>query len=44
MVKVEGKIAMQSISILANPGSTHSYIAMRISKGCGLKRKKHEKP
>ena len=30
MVEVAGKIAQQSVSILIDPGSTHSYIAPRV--------------
>lgn len=43
VVRVEGNISMQSISVLINPGSTHSYASVRIAKSCGLKGKKHVK-
>lgn len=39
--KVEGKNADKYISILVYPRSTHSYVTPRITKSCGLKRKKH---
>lgn len=34
---------MQSISILIDLGSTHSYVILRIIEGCGLKSNKHVK-
>ena len=43
MVRVEGKIAKQSIFILIDPGSTHSYVTLIIVKSYGLKRNKHAK-
>ena len=43
MVEVEGKIAKQSISILIEHGSTHSYITPRIVEICAFKKLKHSK-
>ena len=43
MVEVEGKIAEQSISILIDPGSTHSYITPRVVDNCSFKKVKHRK-
>ena len=33
MVKVEGKITMQSIYVLIDLGSTHSYVTLKIVGG-----------
>ena len=38
MVEVECKIAKQSISILIDPGSTHSYINPKIVEICAFKK------
>ena len=43
MVEVAGKIAEKYISILINPGSTHSYIAPRVVEICAFKKVKHRK-
>ena len=43
MVEVAGKIVEQSISILIDPGSTHSYIAPRVVEICSFKKVKHRK-
>ena len=43
MVEVEGNIAKQSVSILIDPGSTHSYITPKIVEICAFKRLKHIK-
>ena len=43
MVEVEGNIVEQSISILINPGSTHSYISPRVVGICAFKKLKHSK-
>lgn len=43
MIKVEGKIAKQSISILIDPGSTHSYVTPKIVENCRLIKKKHDR-
>ena len=43
MVRVEGKIYMEPISILIDLGSTHSCVTRKIIEGCGLKRKNHFK-
>ena len=43
MVEVAGKIVEQSISILIDPGSTHSYIAPRVVEVCTLRKEKHRK-
>ena len=43
MVEVEGNIAKQSISILIDPGSTHSYITPKIVEICAFKKLKHNK-
>ena len=43
MVEVEGKIVEQSVSILIDPGSTHSYIYPRVVDICDLKKVKHRK-
>ena len=44
MVEVVGKIVQQSISILIEPGSTHSYITPRLVEICAFKKDKHRKP
>ena len=43
VVEVAGKIAKQSISILINPGSTHSYITPRVVEIRAFKKVKHRK-
>ena len=43
MIEVEGNIAKKSISILIEPGSTHSYITPRIVEICVFKKVKHRK-
>ena len=44
MVEVVGKIVEQSISILIDPSSTHSYISPRVvPEVCALKKLKHSK-
>ena len=43
MVEVAGNIAEQSISILIDPGSTHSYIAPRVVEICAFKKVRHNK-
>lgn len=43
MVNVEGKIIEQSISILIDLGSTHSYVTMRIVENFLLEKKKDDK-
>ena len=43
VVEVAGKIAEQSISILIDPGSTHSYITPRVVEICAFKKVKHRK-
>ena len=41
VVEVAGKIVEQSISILIDPGSTHSYITPRVVEICSFKKVKH---
>lgn len=43
MVKVKGKIAKQSISIMIDGGSTHSYVTPIIVKHCLLEKENHNK-
>ena len=43
MVEVEGKIAKQTISILIDPRSTHSYISLNVVEICAFKKTKHNK-
>ena len=43
MVEFAGKIGQQSISILIDPGSTHSYITPRVVYICAFKKLKHSK-
>ena len=43
MVEVVGKIVEQSISILIDPGSTHSCITSRVVDICSFKKVKHKK-
>ena len=43
VVEVVGKIVEQSISILIDPGSTHSYITPRVVDICAFKKVKHRK-
>ena len=42
MVEVAGKIVEQSVSILIDPGSTHSYITPRVVEICAFKKVKHK--
>ena len=42
MVEVVGKIVEQSVSILIDPGSTHSYITPRVVEICAFKKVKHK--
>ena len=44
VVEVAGNIVEQYISILIDPGSTHSYITPRIVEICAFKKDKHRKP
>ena len=41
VVEVAGKIAKQSVSILIDPSSTHSYITPRVVEICAFKKLKH---
>ena len=41
VVEVVGKIAEQSVSVLIDHGSTHSYITPRIVEICSFKKLKH---
>ena len=41
VVEVAGKIVEKSISILIDPGSTHSYITPRVVDICSFKKVKH---
>ena len=43
MVEVVGNIVEQSVSILIDPGSTHSYITPKVVDICAFKRVKHRK-
>ena len=43
-VEVAGKIVYQSVSILIDPGFTHSYITPRVVENCSFKKVKHRKP
>src|SRR5713226_2014168 len=43
VVEVVGKIVEQSVSILIDPGSTHSYITPRVVEMCAFKKVKHRK-
>ena len=43
VVEVAGKIAKQSVSVLIDPGSTHSYITPRVVEICTFKKLKHRK-
>ena len=43
MVEVTGKIVEQSVSILIDSSSTHSYITPRVVEICAFKRVKHRK-
>ena len=42
-IEVAGKIAKQTVSILIDPGSTHSYITPRVVEICAFKKLKHRK-
>ena len=41
VVEVAGKIVEQSVSILIDPSSTHSYITPRVVEICAFKKLKH---
>ena len=43
MVEFSGKIVEQSVSILIDPSSTHSYITPRVVEICAFKKVKHGK-
>ena len=43
MVEVAGKIVEQSVSILIDLGSTHSYITPRVVEICAFKKVKRYK-
>ena len=43
VVEVAGKIVEQSISILIDPGSTHSYITPRVVEICAFRKVKRRK-
>ena len=43
VVEVAGKIIEQSVSILIDPGSTHSYITPIVVEICALEKEKHSK-
>ena len=43
MVEVAGKIVEQSVSILIDAGSTHSYINPRVVEICAFNKVKHRK-
>ena len=43
MVEVASKIVEKTVSILIDPGSTHSYIAPRVVKICAFKKVRHSK-
>ena len=43
MVEVPGTIVEQSISVLIDPRSTHSYITPRVVEICAFKKSKHRK-
>ena len=43
MVEVAGKIVEQSVSILIDLGSMHSYITPRVVEICSFKKVKHRK-
>ena len=43
VVEVAGKIVEQSVSILIDPGSTHSYITPRVAEICAFKKVRHRK-
>ena len=43
VVEVAGNIVEQSVSILIDPSSTHSYITPRVVEICAFKKLKHRK-
>ena len=43
MVEVAGKIFEQSVSILIDPGSTHSYIIPGVVEICAFEKVRHRK-
>ena len=44
VVEVTGKISEQSVSVLINCGSTHSYITPRVVEVCSFKRGECKSP
>ena len=42
VVEVAGKIVEKSVSILIDPGSTHSYITPRVVEICAFKSKAYQ--
>ena len=42
MVEFAGNIVEQSVSILIDPGSTHSYITPRVVENCAFKKESIE--
>ena len=43
MVEVASNIVERSVSILIEPGSTHSYISPRVVEICAFKKVRHNK-
>ena len=43
VVQVAGKIVEQTVSILIDPISTHSYITPRVVEICAFKKVRHKK-
>ena len=43
VVEVAGKIVEQSVSILIDPSSNHSYITPRVVEICAFKKVRHRK-
>ena len=43
VVEVAGNIVEQYVSILIDPGSTHSYINPRVVEICAFKKERHTK-
>ena len=41
MIEVAGKIVEQSVSVLIDPRSTHSYITPRVVEICSFKKLNH---
>ena len=42
-MEVEGNIARQSIYVLINVGSTHSYVTPKVVESCSLRKMKYNK-